>query len=325
MCSRAIRIIEFSLGPMNVECRNKGRHAEPWGANLSAVEQSVHEDRRMLMKLAHLIYRLTPWRGVRQFYFEMYARCVRHKQVVADVDGITYALDLGEMIDLMIFLRTFEPGVVAALEKHSRLGMVVLDIGANIGAHVLRLAKRVGGTGRVYAFEPTTFAFAKLERNLQLNPTLNVVATRLALSDEPKTTCRISFRASWRTDGKRQDQSCDADFVKLDDWAAQHGVAHVDLIKLDVDGNEYGVLAGGIELLRRSRPPLIMELVGVHFADSARNPFELLASIGYEFSNIDTGVTYASVAEMARLAPADDLLMATSLNILAMPSRVSTR
>ena len=51
-------------------------------------------------------------------------------------------------------------------------GSLVLDIGANIGAHTLHLSKLVGPSGRVMAFEPTDFAFRKLRRNLELNPVL---------------------------------------------------------------------------------------------------------------------------------------------------------
>jgi len=50
-----------------------------------------------------------------------------------------------------------------------KLGDVVFDI----GAHTLGLAKSVGTEGRVFAFEPADFAFAKLTGNLALNPELD--------------------------------------------------------------------------------------------------------------------------------------------------------
>ena len=78
-------------------------------------------------------------------------------------DGITYDLDLAQGIDFAIFLgNIYERQTKAALRKLVSPGSLVLDIGANIGAHTLHLAKLAGPTGRVMAFEPTDFAFRKL-------------------------------------------------------------------------------------------------------------------------------------------------------------------
>lgn len=273
----------------------------------------------VLLKLAKSIYRATPSRRLRQLYFDGYARMVRGREAIRTIDEVRYHLDLGEMIDLALSLGQFEPRVVAAIERHCRPGMTALDVGANIGAHTLRLGRLVGNSGRVYGFEPTEFAFRKLERNLALNPELNVSIFRLALADQEARSRRISFRASWRTDGRHQDASCEVDFVRLDDWARNAGVGKVDVMKMDVDGNEFGVLAGGLELLRGSRAVLIMELVGPHFADANRNPWTLLESLGYRFSDIETGTVYSSVERMSHLIPADDAQMTTSHNILAVP------
>lgn len=272
----------------------------------------------MLFKLAHILYRNTPFRGLRKIYFETYALIVRKRQVVADIDGARFDLELGELIDLALYLGKFEPSVVTAISQLCQPGMKVLDIGANIGAHALRLASIVGESGHVYAFEPTVFAFRKLERNVGLNPQLKASIYRIALSDETAEKRTISFRSSWRTDGSQKDSTCEVQFIKLDDWAMEHGVMHVDLIKLDVDGNEFGVLAGGAALLRRCRPIFLMEMVGPHFADSKRNPFKWLESLGYRFSNIDTGVSYSGAEEMSHLIPANDVKMTSSINILAV-------
>jgi FkbM family methyltransferase len=275
----------------------------------------------IFVKLANSIYRNTPFLGLRKFFFDTYSRVVRNRQVVANIDGVRFDLELGELIDLALYLGKFEPTVVNAIKRFCQPSMVVFDIGANIGAHGLRLGCVVGEKGRVYAFEPTTIAYTKLERNLALNPQLNVSTFRLALSDETQTRRTISFRSSWRTDGSQKDSTCEVDFVRLDDWARTNNVSHVDLIKLDVDGNEFGVLSGGRELLKRCQPTFLMEMVGPHFADPARNPFLFLESIGYQFSNIDTETKYSGAEEMSHLIASDDDKMTTSMNILAVAKR----
>src|SRR5687768_16119349 len=88
-------------------------------------------------------------------------------------NGVTYDLDLSQGIDFAIYLGgMFERNTAVALSKLAEPSSLVLDIGANIGAHTLHLARLVGPEGNVMAFEPTGFAFGKLRRNLELNPSL---------------------------------------------------------------------------------------------------------------------------------------------------------
>src|SRR3954452_9474462 len=78
-------------------------------------------------------------------------------------DGISYDLDLSQGIDFAIYLgNIYERQTRAALRKLVSPGVLVLDIGANIGAHTLDLARQVGADARVLAFEPTDYAFRKL-------------------------------------------------------------------------------------------------------------------------------------------------------------------
>ena len=92
--------------------------------------------------------------------------------------GVRWRLDLTEGIDLSIYLLgAFEPATVKLYRRLVKPGDVVLDIGANIGAHVLPLAVLVGDAGRVIAFEPTRYACRKLQANLALNPRLGELET----------------------------------------------------------------------------------------------------------------------------------------------------
>src|SRR5260370_23083912 len=87
--------------------------------------------------------------------------------------GLRWSLDLNEGIDFSIYLLgAFERSTVSTLRKLVKPGDTVFDIGANIGAHTLGLARSVGARGHVLAFEPAAFAFPKLKRNLPLIPAL---------------------------------------------------------------------------------------------------------------------------------------------------------
>lgn len=276
---------------------------------------------RTLVRIARTIYKATPVRVLRHFYFTAFCRVMRNRRVRATIRGSTFELDLGEMIDVALYLEQYELDVSAALGRHSVPGMTVLDIGANIGAHTLALARLVTPAGAVYAFEPTDFAFEKLTRNVSLNDVPQIRAIKVALSDHNAERQEIAYRSSWRTSGGRNDQRTRVDFVRLDDWCARNGVSHVGLIKIDIDGNEFPALAGGLQLIARSRPVIVIEAVWPHFEDGRRNPFLLLQRIGYRFWDAKSDHEYTSVADMAKLFPEGDQGMTTSINVIATPSK----
>ncbi|MGL4265271.1 MAG: FkbM family methyltransferase [Afipia sp.] len=187
-------------------------------------------------------------------------------------DGVRYGLDLSQGIDFAIFLgNMFEPRTRNALRKLVKPSALVLDIGANIGAHSLLLAQLVGPAGRVLCFEPTDFAFAKLSRNMDLNPDLasRITPFHCFLAARDDTEVPEAIYSSWplsRQDGlhaKHLGQAMPTSIAQarsIDGVLAELGNPIVQLIKMDVDGFETEVLRGCTTLLRDSRPIFLMEL-----------------------------------------------------------------
>ena len=178
------------------------------------------------IKFSKILWNITPFLAVRRFYLDMFMKRVRGRKITRTVEGMNFELDLSEMIEVSLLLEKFERDVVEAIEKRCKPGFHVLDIGANIGAHTLRFAKCVGSGGIVYAFEPTTYAFDKLIRNIALNSGWPIQAFRLALSNVNEKNQSINFRSSWQTDGSSISGTCKVDFVRLDDWCEQHDSLH---------------------------------------------------------------------------------------------------
>jgi FkbM family methyltransferase len=233
---------------------------------------------------------------------------------------MTFDLDLGEMIDLSLYLQQYEPEVTAAIARYGRPGMSILDIGANIGAHTIRFANLTGPAGKVVAFEPTDFAFAKLTRNLSLNDVPHVTAVKVALSDTALPPQQVNFRASWRTDDSRRDGVSSVPFERLDAWAERNGLDRVDLIKIDVDGNEFPLMMGALETIRRNLPIMLMEVCGLHFDDDRRNPFALLHRLGYRFFDLRSGKEL-TIEEMRNRTPRNDVCISMSFNIVCLPPK----
>lgn len=211
--------------------------------------------------------------------------------------GINWDLDLREGIDLTIYtLGAFELDTLRALESQVRPGDTVLDIGANVGAHTLHLARLVGENGRVIAFEPTDFAIAKLRANLKANPALEPrVSVHQAFLVEDNSAAPVApIAASWPVDGTRPDDAVTASrsmsasgarAISLDSTMADLGHPAVKLMKMDVDGHELEVLAGGRNLLETHAPILVMELAPFVFDPESKFDamIELLTGLGYRF------------------------------------------
>jgi len=226
------------------------------------------------------------------------------QQVETTRGGVRWRLDLREGIDFSIFaLGGFEPATLNLYRTLVFAGGVVLDIGANIGSHTLPLAKLVGPDGRVIAFEPTEFAIKKLQANTELNAGLaqRIEAYQLMLVADPADDVEPAIYSSWplsdaeglheKHRGKMM-STTGARAVTLDQFVAERKLDAVHFIKIDVDGNEPAVLAGGSETLRRFRPQILMEFAPYLFKDSLdgfESMLQLLDELGYAFIDANTG------------------------------------
>ena len=243
--------------------------------------------------------------------------------------GLRWELDLREGIDFSIWLLgAFEPETVRCYQRLIRSGDVVLDIGANIGAHTLHLARTVGPAGRVIAFEPTDYAFAKLTRNAALNPGLSgrihCLQFLLGDTDQPDAPTAPLY-SSWPLKDEaglhhlhqgRLMNTSGARAHTLDTALASAGLGRLDCIKLDIDGAEVAMLRGARESLTRWHPTIVMELAPYVLEEKGASLVELIALLqayGYILTDANTGRTLAMDAALLQsLIPPG-----ASLNVVA--------
>jgi FkbM family methyltransferase len=203
--------------------------------------------------------------------------------------GAIFQLDLAQGIDFAIYLGDiFERNTKKALRNLVAAGGIVLDIGANIGAHTLHLAKLVGPAGRVLAFEPTDFAFRKLQRNIELNPPLagRITAYNCFLAAKDGDPLPQSIYSSWPLVSEselhtkhlgRAMPTRSASTRSVDSVLEEAGDPSVQLVKLDVDGFECEILRGAAKLLSVQKPVFVMELAPYVLEERGASLAELLS------------------------------------------------
>jgi FkbM family methyltransferase len=166
------------------------------------------------------------------------------------------------------------------LEKLCSAGDIVIEAGANIGAHTVVIARRVGPAGHVVAFEPQRLAFQTLCANVALNSFAHVDCYWAALGAQRGSITvpeldpaeHINFGGlSLRNAQPGRSVPC----VTLDDFVT---LPRLKLVKIDVEGMEGDVLRGGLQLIARFKPHLYIENDRVEQSETL---MRLLDSLGY--------------------------------------------
>lgn len=183
-------------------------------------------------------------------------------------------------------------------EHHVRTGQTVWDVGANLGVFSFAAAARAGTAGRVLCLEPDPWSARLLLDSRELNrgrgapvevlsaavsDTLGLA--RLNIPERGRAASHLDITeggSGAEMTGGVRDQIL-VPTVTLD-WLMAH-YPRPDVLKIDVDGNEARVLAGGNELLHRHRPVILTEV----YERNATGVSALLHSLGYTLYNFDHG------------------------------------
>lgn len=192
----------------------------------------------------------------------------------------------------------YEPGLARALLRHARPGQHVLDLGAHYGYFSLLLAKAVGPSGHVVAFEANPENARLVRANVALNgmedrvtveqaaiggqdlASVDLFAGRGGASME--WTLSESFATRESADAARPD-AVRTRMVTLDGYLA--GRPPVSLIKMDIEGAEAEALPAARTLLQQTRPTIVLEF----HRDVAWPAIVALREAGYRLEDLDGG------------------------------------
>jgi FkbM family methyltransferase len=248
---------------------------------------------------------------------------------IDDFDGdLRIDLRLSEHMQRRIFwMGYYNREIVALLDKLVQPGMVVLDVGANIGEISLVCAKRVGSAGSVISFEPMDDIADELQKNIDRNQFRQVTVVRAGLSDKAATQVPIYASCGQRPQGEEncglgslygeKAQAAPVQFIDvttLDAYLARSPLAKLDVIKVDIEGAELPFLRGAEQALRTHRPQLIVEVQERSAAVAgytASAILDYLSGLGYTFERIERN---------GRLSPLTAAELAEYQNVLCTPA-----
>lgn len=192
---------------------------------------------------------------------------------------------------------------------------VILDIGANIGWYSLNLSKYVP-SGKIIAFEPVPRTFWLLKKNIELNGVRNVQLRNTGLSDKkgefefyynPKLTGATSLRNLGTGRGRKV--KCKVE--RLDDIAPILP-PRIDFIKCDVEGAELFVIRGALNILKKTKPVLFLEMLRKWSAKFEYHPNDIIELLG----TLDYSCYCAKSGRLTRISKITDKTEETNFYFL---------
>ena len=217
------------------------------------------------------------------------------REAVLRHGGFRVPCNISEMLQRQFYyFGTYflEEGILSCWEQQARTARTVFDIGANAGIFSLA-ALASNPRAAVHAFEPTPEIAARLRATVALNSLSNLTVNEAAVGDhDGDATLRrwrgvgdsnegMNFIATDGSDGET------VRLVSLDRYCTDRGIERIDLLKIDIQGNEPRAFAGAARLLRERR-------IGTIFAELSWEPgrpdepaavlIAMLEEAGFRFS-----------------------------------------
>ena len=135
--------------------------------------------------------------------------------------------------------------------KRAKPEMVAYDVGAHAGFYSLIFSKYCR---RVFAFEPSEKNRVFIREHLKLNKITNVFLL-------PEAVSNYSGRANFKelessAQGRLSDEGYEVSVISIDDFVKENPPP--DIIKIDVEGEEFNAVKGAEETLKKYAPVLFV-------------------------------------------------------------------
>ena len=206
-------------------------------------------------------------------------------------NNINYNINLKEGIDLGIFLGISNEVSTTNIKRliNAEEKKIIIDIGANIGSVSLPLANMFKNS-KIVSIEPTIYAYTKLKKNVNLNPSLK---SRIKLENSFISNTNKSVKevhSSWNFSDKDKKHKVHLGILKKTSFKTKKldricsKFKKVDFIKIDVDGHELDVLKSGKKTILKHKPVIYFEFAPYLYKEFGYTPEILIQFIKTELN-----------------------------------------
>jgi FkbM family methyltransferase len=211
----------------------------------------------------------------------------------------------------------YENEEAALLKKFLKPGMGCIDAGAQTGFYTLHMAKIIGLSGKLYAFEPNPKTFNLLQKNIIVNDFSNIVNSyNVGLSDIEAEIEASEVSNMYISGTIKGGISRKMKLVRGDDIIKDR----IDFIKIDIEGCEPSALRGMTRLINQYQPIIFSEVNEYWLRDRAKmnsqQYLEFLQSLGYRVYNIKS-VINGKYDELSHLS----LNILDTIDVICMPRK----
>jgi len=239
---------------------------------------------------------------------------VKSSDLTVEREGLRWRLNPSDFVHSSLYWRgEFEIWDAFHIRSQVRPDSVIFDLGANFGYYSVTLGSLLS-SGHVYAFEPSKQTFDRLTTNLKLNGlTDKVTAVNVALSDSRGE----AFLSSDPENSGHKYVSSEGEAIvldTLDDFCERAHITRLDLIKIDIEGNEMRAFRGAEKTIRQFRPVMMVEIAGAFLEEqgsSAKELVDWITGLGYQLWE----PRRTKLVPFARILAKDEFI-----NVFALPS-----
>lgn len=180
-------------------------------------------------------------------------------------DNFKINIDTEYPIEREMISGTYDKETQDIIRKFVKEKDYCVDVGANIGAISLSMAKKVGPKGKVFSFEPGDLQIRRFKNNLNLNSDLYkniIILNNIGLADKETKLSLYQDKTNKGNAGFINSDIENSTKIKcstLDIYLEKNRIKKLDFIKIDVEGIELEVMKGSLKTIRKYRPLIYYE------------------------------------------------------------------